>query len=537
MKQGLFFCTCNGLLSEALDFQSLTEDFAHLESVKVFDNYYENGAFDDLLHEVQSKKLEALVLAGESPMAYRQTRNGELLFKCLEENGVNPNRVEVVNLKNMVVKPHKSTREALQQKAKLLVETGLEKTKVSPEIKTREISPRQAVAIVGANASSIVVSQHLLDEGYKVFLLHEGSEITITKTDSSHIQPTFAYVARHPRFSVLHDAKITDFHGYTGDYVLEFSSGGTNVELPVGAVVLSLENNTRTIKKLQTVFHIDIDEHGAFAAKDDTTARSQTQDRGIFVINPLQGETNGLSSQLLAADGTAAMVINLLNRKEIYHRVTVSRVNPDLCGGCGSCVKTCMFHAVSLEGDHRVSTIDPRRCRGCGNCVTACPAGARDLVVCPSTYLFNAVDILSRFEHAGEGKKILAIACDGCGYRCMDRAGEQGLKWPVGIMPLWVVCGGQIDTQLVMHAFVKGFDGVLLLICGEGCCHNLIGNVDLERRANLLKEILSSRGIDDRRMHIISTCSRDGNECVEKIGEFSSHLTELTEAAGTVILS
>jgi coenzyme F420-reducing hydrogenase delta subunit len=88
-----------------------------------------------------------------------------------------------------------------------------------------------------------------------------------------------------------------------------------------------------------------------------------------------------------------------------------------------------------------------------------------------------------------------------------------------------------------MHAFVKGFDGVLLLICGEGCCHNLIGNVDLERRANLLKEILNSRGIDDRRMHIISTCSREGNECVEKIGEFCSHLTEITEAAGTVILS
>jgi coenzyme F420-reducing hydrogenase delta subunit len=146
------------------------------------------------------------------------------------------------------------------------------------------------------------------------------------------------------------------------------------------------------------------------------------------------------------------------------------------------------------------------------------------------------VDILSSFQHAGAGKKILAIACDGCGYRCMDRAGEQGLGWPVGIMPLWVVCGGQIDTQLIMYAFVKGFDGVLLMICGEGCCHNQIGNVDLERRANLLKEILTSRGIDHGRMHIISTCSRNSSECVEKIGQFSAQLADTEMSTSTVML-
>jgi heterodisulfide reductase subunit A-like polyferredoxin/coenzyme F420-reducing hydrogenase delta subunit len=536
MKQGLFFSTCDGQLSEVLDFESLAEEYASLESVKVFDNFYQDGSFDELMNDVESKDLHSLILAGESPMAYRQTRNGELLFKCLEERGLNPNRVEVVNLKNMVVRPHQESREALQQKAKLLIDVGLEKVKVSPLLKTREISPRQSVAIIGANSSSVAVAQHLLDEGYKVFLVQDGTELSVPKDESQHMQPTLAYVKRHARFTIHNEATVTDFHGYTGDYVMKVAAEGTETEMPVGAVVLSLEENTRMIKKLQPIFHVDIDEKGALAAKDEKTARSQTQDRGIFVVNPVQADGNGLGNRLLAADGTAAMVINLLNRKEIYHRVAVSQVDKDLCGGCGSCVKTCMFHAVSLEGESRVSVIDPRRCRGCGNCVTACPAGARDLVICPTTYLFNAVDILSSFQHSGPGKKILAIACDGCGYRCLDRAGEQGLSWPVGIMPLWVVCGGQIDTQLIMYAFVKGFDGVALLICGEGCCHNLIGNVDLERRANLLKEILASRGIDHGRMQIISTCSRNSSECVDKIGQFSAQLGDVEMSTSTVML-
>jgi hypothetical protein len=74
---------------------------------------------------------------------------------------------------------------------------------------------------------------------------------------------------------------------------------------------------------------------------------------------------------------------------------------------------------------------------------TACPGAARDLVVCPTSDLKNAIQILARFEHAEPGGKILLLACDGCGYRSMDQAAQAGMMWPIGVMPLWVVCGGR----------------------------------------------------------------------------------------------
>jgi len=46
-------------------------------------------------------------------------------------------------------------------------------------------------------------------------------------------------------------------------------------------------------------------------------------------------------------------------------------IDPEICAGCGDCIKRCQVHAIS-EGDG-VSVVDRARCIGCGLCVTGCP--------------------------------------------------------------------------------------------------------------------------------------------------------------------
>jgi coenzyme F420-reducing hydrogenase delta subunit/NAD-dependent dihydropyrimidine dehydrogenase PreA subunit len=431
------------------------------------------------------------------------------------------------------VRAHKARPEALQDKARLLIDVGLARVRSSTATSTVEVAPRQAVAIIGGNAASVALAQHLLESGAKVFMVARQEQLTLPPEHAAHLLPTLAFVTRHERFTLFTGATPVDFSGFTGDFVLKIRTRTGEQELPIGAVVLSAEPNPTLVKELQTLFHVDVDDHGRIAAKDDVSARSQTHDRGVFVINPAHAQAGDLATELLAADATAISVMTLLHHSEIHHRVTVSDVRSELCGGCGVCVKTCIFHAVSLRGEPRVSVIDPRRCRGCGNCVTACPSGARDLEVCPSEYLSRAIDILAGFKAAPGEKRVLIMACEGCGYVCLDRAADEGQAWPVAAMPLKVVCGGQVDTQLLLQAFLSGFDGVVLTICGEGCCHNLIGNVDLERRVNLFRDVLASRGIDPARVQIVSNCSRSSSACVESINKFYA---QLTAAKGTARL-
>ena len=50
------------------------------------------------------------------------------------------------------------------------------------------------------------------------------------------------------------------------------------------------------------------------------------------------------------------------------------QIDKDKCTGCGQCVQTCPFNAISIEGGKAV--IDPNLCRDCKKCVRACPVRA-----------------------------------------------------------------------------------------------------------------------------------------------------------------
>ena len=53
----------------------------------------------------------------------------------------------------------------------------------------------------------------------------------------------------------------------------------------------------------------------------------------------------------------------------------LARVDAGRCVGCGTCVGSCAFGAISLSADG-VATVDPGLCLGCGTCTGACPSSA-----------------------------------------------------------------------------------------------------------------------------------------------------------------
>jgi coenzyme F420-reducing hydrogenase delta subunit len=94
-------------------------------------------------------------------------------------------------------------------------------------------------------------------------------------------------------------------------------------------------------------------------------------------------------------------------------------------------------------------------------------------------------------------------------------------------MPLLVECGGSVDTQYVLEAFSKGFDGVALFMCRDGHCRNSVGNTDMGRRLGLFRTVLRSRRINDERLRVVPVYADDGEVVRQEIKALSEELTAM----------
>ncbi|MHA1131088.1 MAG: 4Fe-4S binding protein, partial [Candidatus Helarchaeota archaeon] len=65
----------------------------------------------------------------------------------------------------------------------------------------------------------------------------------------------------------------------------------------------------------------------------------------------------------------------------------ISKVDPDLCEGCGLCTKRCVFQAITIEA--QTATVDPEKCFGCGACGVTCPTGAIRLYRIERSHLYE----------------------------------------------------------------------------------------------------------------------------------------------------
>ena len=63
-----------------------------------------------------------------------------------------------------------------------------------------------------------------------------------------------------------------------------------------------------------------------------------------------------------------------------------ARIDPAVCRGCGKCIRTCFYDAISMPDASNGSntsakaTVNPEKCDGCGLCTQLCPFGAVKLV-------------------------------------------------------------------------------------------------------------------------------------------------------------
>lgn len=123
--------------------------------------------------------------------------------------------------------------------------------------------------------------------------------------------------------------------------------------------------------------------------------------------------------------------------------------------------------------------------------------------------------------------KIVTFLCNWCGYAAADLAGVSRFQYPPNIRIIRMMCSGRVQPVLILDAFRKGSDGVLVCGCHIGDCHYISGNERAEERIETTKKLLNLLGIEHERLRLEWASAAEGAKFANIVKEFTDQLTAL----------
>jgi heterodisulfide reductase subunit A len=161
--------------------------------------------------------------------------------------------------------------------------------------------------------------------------------------------------------------------------------------LVLSAGIVPNTDNDRIAKMLKVPLNSDgyfLEAHVKLRPVDFAT-------EGIFVAG-LAHSPKFIGEAIAQAEASAARASTILANKKYYAAATVSRVDEELCVGCGLCSSLCPYEAIeiTLKDGKRVSSVNEALCKGCGTCVAACASGAMDQYGFTKRQIMNMISTL-----------------------------------------------------------------------------------------------------------------------------------------------
>ena len=130
-------------------------------------------------------------------------------------------------------------------------------------------------------------------------------------------------------------------------------------------------------------------------------------------------------------------------------------------------------------------------------------------------------------QQDGFDPKILGFLCNWCSYAGADLAGVSRFQYPTNLRIIRVMCSGRVDPTLVLEAFIRGIDGVMVLGCHPGDCHYILGNYYAEGRMKTLQRFLELIGVKPERLLLDWVSASEGERFANLVSDFTKKIVKI----------
>ncbi len=88
-------------------------------------------------------------------------------------------------------------------------------------------------------------------------------------------------------------------------------------------------------------------------------------------------------------------------------------------------------------------------------------------------------------------------------------------------------CSSLVKDVFLLRAFESGSDAVVVLVCPEGTCRYVEGNIRAKKRVQWVKNLLDEIGLDGKRLSLFNVAHSDKEAAVKIIENTLSDLSDL----------
>ena len=81
-------------------------------------------------------------------------------------------------------------------------------------------------------------------------------------------------------------------------------------------------------------------------------------------------------------------------------------------------------------------------------------------------------------------------------------------------------CSGKLDILYLTKAFETGADGVAVMMCKEGECRYMEGNLRARKRAEAVGELIEEAGLDKNRITVIQLAEGGVSQAIGELDTF-----------------
>ena len=201
-------------------------------------------------------------------------------------------------------------------------------------------------------------------------------------------------------------------------------------------------------------------------------------------------------------------------------------VDPNKCTACLTCVRVCPYEVPTIED--RVAQINITQCQACGICASECPAKAITLKLYKEEEIIAQIErLLTATPLSNPELTLLGFCCRYGAYADGESAEAVRAQLPPNVKVVELLCTGKLDVTYLLRAFELGADGVFVVGCPEGDCHNKSGSFWARKRVEYVKGLLDEMGLGGERLEMYNVSSDSWGKVAELATEMTERIREL----------